>query len=149
MLALLRNPDQLALLRDRPDLDSAAVEELLRYDCPVQAARRITLEPYHVGGREIPTGSLVLASLASANRDELFWGHDADELRLERPNARQHVAFGGGVHTCPGAALARLEGRIAIGRLVRRFPGLALNGDVVWNGRITARGLERLPLKVR
>ena len=153
VLALLRNPDQLALLRGRPDLDGQAVEEFLRYDCPVQLARRITFEPYQVGGREmggreIPAASLVLACLGSANRDELFWGPDAAELRVDRPNARQHVAFGGGVHTCLGAALARLEGRIAIGRLVRRFPRLALDGEVEWNGRFTVRGLARLPVTV-
>jgi cytochrome P450 len=139
-LALLRHPDQFALLAARPDLDANAVEELLRYDSPVQQSRRITLAPFEVGGRVIPAGMFVIASLASANRDESFWGPDADQLRLDRTNARAQVSFGGGPHHCLGAALARLEGRIALGQLVRRFPGLALDGEVSWNGRLNLRG---------
>jgi cytochrome P450 len=125
-IALLRNPEQFARLAANPTLDANAVEELLRYDSPVQQSRRITLAPYEVGGRVIPAGRFVIAGLASANRDEAFWGADADQLRLDRPNAKAQVSFGGGVHHCLGAALARLEGRVALGRLVRRFPDLAL-----------------------
>ncbi|PRX44227.1 cytochrome P450 [Prauserella shujinwangii] len=147
-LALLRHPDQLAALRADPGLIGNAVEELLRYDSPVQSSRRITLAPYRVGDREIPAGSFVLANLAGANRDPAFFGTDADELRLGRPDARQHLSFGGGPHHCLGAALARLEARTAIGGLVRRFPGLALDGEVAWNGRINLRGPERLPVRV-
>lgn len=147
-LALLRHPEQLALLRERPDLAGNAIEELLRFDSPVQLSRRITLEPYEVRGHTIPAGASVLAGLAPANHDPEFWGADAAELRLDRPNARQHVSFGGGVHHCLGAALARLEGREAIGRLVRRFPELDLAGDVAWNGRMNLRGPERLPVAV-
>ena len=87
-LALLHYPDQLALLRDDPALVGNAVEELLRYDSPVQASRRITLEPVTVGGEQIPAGAFVMASLGSANRDEDYWGPDADELRIGRENAR-------------------------------------------------------------
>ena len=148
-LALLRNPDQLALLRERPDLAGNAVEELLRYDSPVQMSRRITLEPYAVAGTEIPAGAFVIASLAAANRDPGHWGPDADELRLDRENARSHVSFGAGVHHCLGAALARLEGRVAIQRLVERFPDLRLDGEPTWNGRINLRGPEHLPVAVR
>jgi cytochrome P450 len=146
VLALLHHPEQLARLHAEPDLAGNAVEELLRYDSPVQMSRRIMLEPYSVGGHEIPTGAFVLASLASANRDERFWGDDADAVRLERPNAHQHVSFGAGVHHCLGAALARLEGRVAIGRLVQRFPQIAPDGDVEWNGRINLRGPVHLPV---
>lgn len=149
VLALLRHPEQLELLRSRPERDANAVEELLRYDSPVQMSRRITLAPYPVRGHEIPAGAFVLASLASANRDDGFWGSDAGSLRLDRPDARQHVSFGGGPHHCLGAALARLEGRIAIGRLVRRFPDLALDGQVEWNGRLNLRGPVALPVSVR
>ncbi|GAA3234512.1 cytochrome P450 [Nonomuraea helvata] len=145
-VALLRNPGQLALLRARPELAANAVEEFLRYDSPVQQSKRITLAPYTVRGRTIPAGTFVFACLASANRDERFWGPDADRLRLERPNARSHVSFGAGPHHCLGAALARLEGRVAIERLVRRFPRLALDGEVEWNGRINLRGPARLPI---
>jgi cytochrome P450 len=147
-LALLRHPAQLALLRADPALVGNAVEELLRYDSPVQASRRITLEPVTVGGIEIPAGAFVMASLGSANRDESFWGPDASELRIERENARQHVSFGAGHHHCLGASLARLEAAIAFEHLAGRFPGLALDGDVAWNGRINLRGPARLPVSV-
>jgi cytochrome P450 len=147
-LALLRHPAQLALLRADPALIGNAVEEMLRYDSPVQASRRITLEPVTVGGSAIPAGAFVMASLGSANRDERFWGADAGELRLDRDNARQHVSFGAGHHHCLGASLARLEAAIAFEHLVGRFPGLALAGDVAWNGRINLRGPAHLPVSV-
>jgi cytochrome P450 len=147
-LALLRHPDQLALLRRDPGLVPNAVEELLRYDSPVQASRRITVEPVTVGGTTIPAGAFVMASLGSANRDESFWGPDAAGLDLRRENARQHVSFGAGPHHCLGASLARLEASIAIERLTARFPDLALDGDVVWNGRINLRGPAHLPVSV-
>jgi cytochrome P450 len=147
-LALLRNPGQLRLLRDKPELEQNAIEELLRYDAPVHNSRRITLEPYEVGGHEIPPGSFILANLAGANRDESYFGPDAEELRLDRENARRHVSFGGGMHLCLGAALARIEGRVAIGGLVRRFPGLELAGEVEWNGLLSLRGAARLPIRV-
>ncbi len=148
-LALLRDPDQATLWRGRPDLDENAVEELLRFDSPVQMSRRVTVDDYAVGGTVIPSGSFVIASLASANRDEAQFGPDADRLRLDRPNARQQISFGAGVHHCLGAALARLEGRVALARLLRRFPDLAPAAEPVWNGRVNLRGLARLPVAVR
>jgi cytochrome P450 len=148
-LALLRNPDQLALLRSNPELVENAVEELLRYDSPVQASRRITLEPVTIRGTTIPGGAFVMASLSSANRDELFWGADAAEVRLSRDNPHRHVSFGAGPHHCLGASLARLEASIAFARLTARFPGLALDGDVTWNGRINLRGPAHLPVSLR
>ena len=148
VLALLRNPDQLALLRSQPDLIDNAIEELLRYDAPVQISRRITTAPYALRDQEIPAGSFVLASLASANRDTAVFGADADRLRLDRSDARGHVSFGMGVHHCLGAVLARLEGRVSIGRLVRRFPELRLTAEPTWNGRINLRGMARLPIAV-
>jgi len=147
-LALLRQRDQLELWRARPDLDDNAVEELLRFDPPVQMSRRVTLDDYEVNGSVIPAGTFVVASLASANRDEDQFGGDADRLRLDRDNARQQVAFGAGVHHCLGAALARLEGRVAMARLIRRFPQLDLAGDPEWNGRVNLRGCVRLPVSV-
>jgi len=147
-LALLRHPVQLALLRDDPALITNAVEELLRYDSPVQASRRITTEPVSISGVTIPAGAFVMASLGSANRDEGFWGPDAAELRLSRGNARQHVSFGGGPHHCLGASLARLEASIALAQLAARFPGLALDGQVAWNGRINLRGPAHLPVSL-
>jgi cytochrome P450 len=147
-LALLRHPAQLALLRDDPSLAATAIEELLRYDSPVQASRRITLEPITIRDITIPAGAFVMASLASANRDERFWGDDASELQITRENARQHVSFGAGPHHCLGASLARLEAAIAIQQLVSRFPGVALDGEVTWNGRINLRGPAHLPVSV-
>ena len=145
-LALLRHPDQYARLRDTPDLVPNAVEELLRYDSPVQASRRVTLEPITVRGVEIPAGAFVMASLASANRDERFWGPDADEVRRDRENAQQHVSFGAGPHHCLGASLARLEACVAFERMAARFPDMVLDGAVVWNGRMNLRGPARLPV---
>jgi cytochrome P450 len=148
-LALLCDPAQAELLRRRPDLADNAVEELLRYDSPVQLTRRITLEDYAVGDVVIPPGRVVLAALGSANRDEGVFGADADRVRLDRPNAKQHVSFGGGVHHCLGSALARREGRAAIAGLFRRFPEIGPDGDVVRNRRINLRGLTELPVRVR
>ena len=147
-LALLRHPGELARLREAPALVANAVEELLRYDSPVQASRRITLEPVIVGGVDIPAGAFVMASLGSANRDEGFFGPDAAEVRIGRENARQHVSFGAGPHHCLGASLARLEASIALTRLTGRFPALALDGEVTWNGRINLRGPAHLPVSL-
>jgi cytochrome P450 len=147
-LALLRHPAQLARLRADPALIGNAVEELLRYDSPVQSSRRITLEAVRLRGATIPAGAFVLASLGSANRDEGFWGPDAAELRLDRATARQHVSFGAGPHHCLGASLARLEASIALARLTARFPRLALDGPVTWNGRINLRGPAHLPVSL-
>ncbi|GAB3351014.1 cytochrome P450 [Lysobacter tyrosinilyticus] len=146
--ALLRHPDQLALLRSNPDLIGNAVEEFLRYDSPTHQTRRITLTPYQVGGREIPAGAMMIACLGAANRDERAFGPDADVLRIDREQARHHVSFSVGAHHCLGSALARLEGRVAISRLVNRFPGLALSGRVRWNGRINLRGATDVPVSV-
>jgi cytochrome P450 len=148
VLELVRNPDQLELLRQRPELMENALDEFLRYVSPVQQSRRFTISPYQVGETVIPTGKLVVPIIASANRDEQFWGPDAGELRLDRANARQHLSFGGGPHYCIGASLARLEARVAIGNLVQRFDALALAGDVVWNGRFNLRGPLHVPVSV-
>ncbi|MEV4312079.1 cytochrome P450 [Actinocrispum sp. NPDC049592] len=149
VVALLRNPSQYELLHAQPDLAPNAVEEFMRYDSPVQQTRRITLAPHVVGDKEIPPGAFVLACLGSANRDERFFGPDADQLRIDRPEARHQASFGAGPHHCLGAALARLEGRIAFERLVQRFPGLTLAGDVEWNGRVNLRGPAKLPVAVK
>ncbi|HEV2361799.1 MAG TPA: cytochrome P450, partial [Acidimicrobiales bacterium] len=109
-LALLRNRDQFDLLREDPGLAPGAVDELLRYDSPVQNTRRITLEPLEIDGKVIDTGSFVVLALASANRDEARWGPTASRLDIRRENAAEHLSFGGGHHHCLGAHLARLEG---------------------------------------
>ena len=147
-VALLRNPSQHGLLRAQPDLAANAVEEFLRYDSPVQQTRRITTAPFVLGGHDIPPGAFLIAVLGAANRDERHFGPDAAELRLDRADARTHVSFGAGPHHCLGAALARLEGRLAIGRLVSRFPSLALDGEITWNGRLNMRGAQKVPIHV-
>lgn len=144
--ALLDHPDQLALLVAEPDLAANAVEELLRWDSPVQFSRRIALEPIEMHGEVFEPGELVMTCLGAANRDPLKFGPTADRLDLRRADAREHVSFGSGAHHCLGAALARLEGQEAIGRLVRRFPHLERGGEAVHNGRIVLRGYDELPV---
>lgn len=146
--ALLAHPDERRRLVDDPSLDANAVEELLRWDSPVQFSRRIALEPIEIGDQTISPGEFVTTVLGSANRDPRKFGLTADRLDLGRPDAREHVSFGSGVHHCLGAALARLEGQEAIGRLVRRFPGMELAGPVTHNGRIVLRGLDELPVSL-
>ena len=93
--------------------------------------------------------AFVFVVLGSANRDPGHWGDDADTVDLTRAGAAQHVSFGSGVHHCLGAALARLEGRIALGTLVERFPAMELAADEPkWNGRLTLRGLDELPVSL-
>jgi cytochrome P450 len=146
-LALLRNRAQLELLRDDPFLDANAVEELLRYDSPVQISRRITLDAMEIAGLAIDKGALVMTCLGAANHDPAHFGANADQLDVRRANAIEHVSFGGGFHSCLGAHLARLEGQVAIGTMVRRFPELELVSPTPeWNGRIVLRGLARLPV---
>jgi cytochrome P450 len=144
--ALLDHPDQLAVLVADPTLDANAVEELLRFDSPVQFSRRIALQPLEIEGVSIAPGDLVMTCLGAANRDPAKFGPTADELDLTRADAREHVSFGSGVHHCLGAALARLEGQEAIGRLVRRFPKLERAGTATINGRIVLRGYDDLPV---
>jgi cytochrome P450 len=145
--ALLRNRAQCERWRDDPSLDANAVDELLRYDSPVQFSRRVTTAELEFGDQTIERGVFVLTCLASANRDAAKWGPDAQALDVTRAGASQHLAFGSGIHHCLGAALARLEGRIAIGTLIRRFPRLELATDApAWNGRLVLRGLDTLPV---
>jgi len=146
-LALLRHRDQLELLARDASVDGTFVDELLRYDSPVQMSRRINLVSYEIGGKTFEAGSMMLTCLGSANRDPLKWGANADQLDLRRADARDHMSFGGGVHSCLGAHLARLEGQVAVSSLVRRFPQIQLATDTPeWNGRIVLRGLARLPV---
>ena len=146
--ALLDHPDQLALLASDPSLDANAVEELLRFDSPVQFSRRIALEPIEIEGVSIAPGELVMTCLGAANRDPAKFGPDAEQLRLDRPEAREHVSFGSGVHHCLGAALARLEGQEAIGRLIRRFPTMQRASAPTHNQRIVLRGYDTLPINL-
>ena len=144
-LALLRNRDQLERLQADPSLDANAIDELLRYDSPVQFSRRITTADQELHGVAIPKGTFLLTCLGSANHDAARWGASADSLDISREGSGQHLSFGSGVHYCLGANLARVEGQVAIGSLVRRFPGLeAVDEAADWNGRIVLRGLDSL-----
>ena len=147
--ALLQNRDQLELLRDDPAVEATAIDELLRYDSPVQISRRITLEPIQIGGHDVAAGTFVLTSLGSANRDPAVFGPTADQLDLRRADAARHLAFGSGTHHCLGASLARMEGTIAITRLIRRFPELQAMSAPAWNGRLVLRGMDSLQLSLR
>ncbi|HRI72512.1 MAG TPA: cytochrome P450 [Polyangium sp.] len=147
-LALLENPGQLALLREKPELIGSAVEELLRYSNPVeQPSPRWTSEEMTYQGVKIPKGEAIMSLIASANRDEDAFER-ADELDITR-NPNRHVAFGLGVHYCLGAPLARLEGKIAILSLVQRFPKLRLAvppETLKWRPTPSLHGLEALPV---
>jgi hypothetical protein len=145
MLALLTHRDQLDRLRDDRGLLRTAVEEFLRYDGPGQIAGRWARHDVAIDGHTIEAGGQVLVLLGSANRDpEEF--HEPDALDVARtPN--RHLTFGGGLHFCLGAPLARLEGRIAIGALVERFPELQLATEAPeWKPTFALRGLARLPV---
>ncbi|MGI9600891.1 MAG: cytochrome P450, partial [Acidimicrobiales bacterium] len=148
ILVLLGDDEQREQLRSNPDLDTAAIDELLRFIAPVQFSRRITTADIEVAGQVVPKGAFVMTCLASANRDPEFWGPTADKLDLGREGAGQHVSFGSGAHYCLGASLAKLEGQIAIGSFIRRFPGATVADTPEWNGRINLRGLEKLPVDV-
>jgi cytochrome P450 len=144
MLTLLRHPAALAQLRDTPQILSAAIEELLRFDAPVQMTGRVLLEDLELGGHALRAGDFVLPLLGAANHDPSQFS-TPERLDLSR-NPNPHFAFGRGIHFCLGAPLARLEGQLAIGQLVRRFPNLRLAGDPVRRDEITLRGLTSLPV---
>jgi cytochrome P450 len=147
LLALYRNPDQLALLKANPALITNAIEEFLRYDSSVQMTGRVALEDIDdLGGRKIPKGESVLCLLGSANRDPAVYPDRPDCLDITRPNVRP-LSFGGGIHFCLGAQLARIEAEIAIATLLRRLPGLKLDDaeNPEWRPTFVLRGLKRLP----
>ncbi|MBT5754601.1 MAG: cytochrome P450 [Acidimicrobiaceae bacterium] len=143
---LLGRPDQAQMIRSA-ELTMNGVDELLRFVSPVQMSRRITTQDIEMQGRTIPTGTMVMAALASANRDDAKWGATGDELDLTRDGAGQHLSFGSGIHYCLGASLAKLEGQVAIGSFIKRFPNATIV-DQQFNGRINLRGLERLIVDV-
>ena len=147
---LFRFPDQLERPRANPGLDQNAVEEMLRFDSPVQLTRRVATEPVEIDGHVLEAGSHLTLLLGSANRDPLQWGATADVLDVGRPGANEHVSFGGGPHYCLGASLARIEATVAIPGLIRRFPALSPADDKPqWTQRITLRGLEAMPVRLR
>ena len=149
MLALLQHPDQLQRLRDEPALIKPAIEELLRYDGPVEAAtERFASEDVPIGETVIPRGEMVLVVLAGADHDpERF--PDPDALDITRAD-NKHLAFGKGIHHCLGAPLARMEGQIAISTLLGRMPNLRLKDSpesLVWRQGLILRGLKGFPVE--
>jgi cytochrome P450 len=147
LLALHRNPEQLALLKSNPSLVTNAIEEFLRYDSSVQLTSRVALEDIDdLGGKKIPRGESVLCLLGSANRDPAAYPDHPDRLDITRPNVRP-LSFGGGIHHCLGAQLARIEAEIAISTLLRRLPELRLDDadNPEWRPTFVLRGLKRLP----
>jgi cytochrome P450 len=145
LFALLRHPEQLALLRRQPGRVAAAVEELLRFEAPFQITSRVAAEDFELRGKNIRKGQEVVLCLTAANRDPSQFA-DPDRLDVLRPDV-QHVAFGHGIHFCLGAALARIEGQVAIEALIR-LPGLGLTvAKPTWKPGIALRGLEALPVR--
>ncbi len=146
LLALLRHPDQMALLRERPELLPSAIEEMLRFESPVQRGTfRVAIGPVEIGGRTLDAGQQISAVIGAANRDHAQFP-DADRFDITRaPN--RHLAFGLGIHFCLGSALARTEARIGFGRILDRLPDLRLASESPdWNQNTLIRGLHTLPL---
>ena len=150
VLALLQNPDQLAIART-DGLDANAIDELLRFDGPVQHTVRIPLKParFVVDGRvvEVEPGERVLTSLGAASHDPSVFANP-HSLDLRRPNANKHLGFAAGIHYCLGSSLAKLETQIAIESLLRRFSRIELASEPHWRDRLTIRGVDRLALAV-
>src|ERR1700704_568372 len=147
LLALHRNPDQLELLKAKPELITNAVEEFLRYDSSVQMTGRVALEDIEdLGGKKVPKGESVLCLLGSANRDPAVYPDRPDRLDINRPNVRP-LSFGGGLHFCLGAQLARIEAGIAIAPLLRGLSDLRLDNaeNPEWRPTFVLRGLKALP----
>jgi cytochrome P450 len=144
-LALLRHPDQWRRLRESPDLMQTAVEELLRYDSPVQMTARVANEDIAYKGHRFRAGQQVAFLIGAANRDPAQFAAPA-ALDIGRRENR-HLSFGGGIHYCLGAPLARLEGEIAFQTVARRMPKLALAAETVaYRDNYVLRGLEALPV---
>lgn len=149
VLALLRHPEALASLSADPSQEAVnrAVEEILRYDGPVQVARRVVREPMEIGGRSLGVGELVFPMLNAANRDpEQF--SDPDRLDITRRENR-HIAFGFGAHFCPGAPLARMEAQLAFAGILRSMSNIRLAGPIDWIESFGFRGVKALPLEFR
>jgi cytochrome P450 len=145
-LALLRNPEQFARLQRDRSLMRSAIDELLRYDSPVQATARVALEPVALDGATLPTSAMVMTGIGAANRDpEVF--DDPDRLDLGRTN-NHHLSFGFGAHFCLGAPLARLEAEIAFDALLDRYPKLELASETLtYRPSPVLRGLTALPVR--
>ena len=146
MLALLRHPDQLRRLRDDPELLEPAVDELLRYDSPVQLDGRVVRENMEMGGKRLRAGQKVIALLGAANRDpDAFENPEALDIGRK---GKSHLSFGRGIHYCLGASLALLEARIAFRGLLDRFPSIRMAAEPRYRDGIVLRGVESLWIEV-
>jgi cytochrome P450 len=143
--ALFDHPDEMARLWSRPDLASSTVEEVLRFDTPVQFVHRNVLEDFEVDGRQLRRGDVVMCLLAAANRDPARFC-DPDRFDVGRPD-NLHLAFAWGLHFCLGARLARMEGQLVFAGLVERFAAVEPAGSPVRNPGLAIRGLESLPVR--
>jgi cytochrome P450 len=142
---LFQNPAEMARLRNEPALLPSAIEEMLRYEGPIQLNNRRLLKPLEIGGKRLPAGSLLTLGIGAANRDpKQFAGAERFDV-ARRPN--RHVAFGHGDHACAGMNVARMEARIAFGRLLARFPRIEPAGDPERDRRIRFRGFRKLRIK--
>ncbi len=147
-VALLSDPDSWDRLRQDRALVPAAIEEMLRYDSPVQLTSRIATEDIEVGGRVIAAGRAVIVFIGGANRDPRVF-EQPDEFRIDRPDPGRHLSFSLGSHHCLGASLARLEGRIAIEELTRLYPALELAAPPTRRSLLVLRGFESVPVRSR
>jgi len=144
-LSLLRNPDQLQLLRGNPQLVPSAIEELLRYEAPSQHTTRLATSNVIIGDSQIRSGHSVIAVIGAANRDPQRFP-DPDRLDITRKD-NKHLSFGAGGHFCFGAPLARMEGEIAFTTLLRLAPDFAVASEpLMWRENTGLRGLSALPL---
>ena len=139
-------PDQLNLLKEDPDLITTAIEEGLRYESPLQVGNRVTTGEVELGGELLPTGTYIHTSIAGANRDPAEFNKPEEIDITRKPN--RHIAFALGHHVCLGATLARMEGRIAIGELVKRFPKIQQTGPAISMGLARFRGFNNMPVKI-
>ncbi|MEU6831451.1 cytochrome P450 [Nocardia beijingensis] len=142
---LLAHPDQLERLREEPELWPNAVEEILRFDSPVQTTARTALTDVEIDGIQVRAGNTVVLSLAGANRDPAVFT-DPGRFDVGRENAKDHLSFSSGVHVCLGASLARMEGVYALQALFDRFPDLRLDGPLRRRELFTLHGYERMPV---
>lgn len=148
VIALVNHPDQLALLRQDPGLWPSAVEEMLRFDSPVQMTARRANCDTEIAGVPIAEGTAVVLLLGGANRDPKVFDQP-DRFDITRPNARDHVAFGSGIHVCLGAALARNEAVTALRELFDRYPDLHLSGEPVHRGLVNLNGYRKLGVRLQ
>jgi cytochrome P450 len=151
ILALLQAPEQMAALCADPTLVPAAIEETLRYDSPVNLPpQQYTAEPITLSGTTLPAGEMLLVSVLSANRDAAQFA-DPDRFDIHRDQNGKHIAFGHGIHYCPGAPLARMEARIAVGKLIHRFPDMRLAvrpDELTMRNSLLMHGPQKLPLRL-